>query len=444
MTVAVPTSVKDTKRVAKARKDAAARADVVFRHRKELIDRRNRTIRQLTDQGAPESIATAIADEETFEHVTAIWRAVAESQREAASQEALALSEYTARLAASSKEEAKAARTMLKERRRAIAKKQGEDLQAAIDARARIRSLAKSKPESVVPVDTPEASRLFGERIRPAVKDRINRLAEQAENVPCYNCTIDHGLGSTNGRFIADKLFELADGLEETTVFSEEALDGLFDTVRQVEAILDTITSGKKMRMTFEEWVKTRPPRGRKVSVKEEEGILKEWLGYKHDIDVPDLLKVEPGPTLRTRMKPDDVLQVTPDEFITAIGEAGEVTKRGRKVKDSLTVYEADKYAEMKLFLSPDRKSGAAVKPDGDLVSVFSVGKTGEVDALIERAVREGATKLDAYDEGELPLPPSTVGGVSKSTRGTHGTTCGCPKVGTSPFVGNPKSPTCV
>jgi hypothetical protein len=50
----------------------------------------------------------------------------------------------------------------------------------------------------------------------------------------------------------------------------------------------------------------------------------------------------------------------------------------------------------MRLFLSADAKSGVAVKPDGDIVSVFAANNSGR--ALIELAVSAGGTKLDAFD----------------------------------------------
>jgi len=59
-------------------------------------------------------------------------------------------------------------------------------------------------------------------------------------------------------------------------------------------------------------------------------------------------------------------------------------------------VYPAEDYQGMKLFLADDGQSGVAVKPDGDIVSVFSTGGAGR--AVMELAVAAGGRKLDAFD----------------------------------------------
>lgn len=59
-------------------------------------------------------------------------------------------------------------------------------------------------------------------------------------------------------------------------------------------------------------------------------------------------------------------------------------------------VYPAQDYRGMKLFLADDGQSGVAVKPDGDIVSVFSTGGAGR--AVMELAVSAGGRKLDAFD----------------------------------------------
>lgn len=59
-------------------------------------------------------------------------------------------------------------------------------------------------------------------------------------------------------------------------------------------------------------------------------------------------------------------------------------------------VYPAQDYQGMRLFLAEDGKSGVAVKPDGDIVSVFSNSGAGR--SVLELAVAAGGTKLDAFD----------------------------------------------
>lgn len=60
-------------------------------------------------------------------------------------------------------------------------------------------------------------------------------------------------------------------------------------------------------------------------------------------------------------------------------------------------VYDKADYAGFRLFLTPDGKNGFAVKPDGDIVSVFSAGG-GVVHAMLTLATEEGGTKLDCFD----------------------------------------------
>ncbi len=59
-------------------------------------------------------------------------------------------------------------------------------------------------------------------------------------------------------------------------------------------------------------------------------------------------------------------------------------------------VYSPEEYRDMRLFLTEDGKSGVAIKPDGDIVSVFSTGGAGR--AVMELAVAAGGRKLDAFD----------------------------------------------
>jgi len=51
--------------------------------------------------------------------------------------------------------------------------------------------------------------------------------------------------------------------------------------------------------------------------------------------------------------------------------------------------------------LSPDRRSGYAVRPDGELVLVFSLER-GRGTFIVEGAIADGATYLDCFD-GYLP-----------------------------------------
>lgn len=68
----------------------------------------------------------------------------------------------------------------------------------------------------------------------------------------------------------------------------------------------------------------------------------------------------------------------------------------------SVYVYDEADYRGMRLILSESGKSGIAIKPDGDMVSVFS--SEGNARVMVEVAVAAGATKADAFDIGLADL----------------------------------------
>lgn len=70
--------------------------------------------------------------------------------------------------------------------------------------------------------------------------------------------------------------------------------------------------------------------------------------------------------------------------------------KAALKFGAAVYVYPAEDYQGMRLFLAEDGQSGVAVKPDGDIVSVFSTAGAGR--AVMELAVAAGGRKLDAFD----------------------------------------------
>jgi hypothetical protein len=59
-------------------------------------------------------------------------------------------------------------------------------------------------------------------------------------------------------------------------------------------------------------------------------------------------------------------------------------------------VYPAEEYQGMRMFLAEDGLSGVAVKPDGDIVSVFASNGSGR--SVMELAVGAGGVKLDAFE----------------------------------------------
>ena len=86
------------------------------------------------------------------------------------------------------------------------------------------------------------------------------------------------------------------------------------------------------------------------------------------------------------------------EEFHSALSGA---MKSSPKVREFVHLYKPEEYSGMKTFLSPDKASGYALKPDGDIVSVFSTQK-GRGDAIVQHALKNGGNKLDAFD-GYLP-----------------------------------------
>lgn len=119
---------------------------------------------------------------------------------------------------------------------------------------------------------------------------------------------------------------------------------------------------------------------------------IKRMVKLEHGVDADGAARVpkgnvvgEHGPT-------------APAAFHKSLAKAAEESS---KVKEFVHFYSPEELAGMKTYLHPDGKSGFAVKPDGDLVSVFSTVK-GRGDSIVQQALEEGATKLDAFD-GYLP-----------------------------------------
>ena len=67
--------------------------------------------------------------------------------------------------------------------------------------------------------------------------------------------------------------------------------------------------------------------------------------------------------------------------------------------KKSVQVYEysPEEYKQMRLFTAENGQSGFALKPDGDIVSVFSSEK-GSLAGLMKLAIQNGGNKLDCFD----------------------------------------------
>jgi hypothetical protein len=87
-------------------------------------------------------------------------------------------------------------------------------------------------------------------------------------------------------------------------------------------------------------------------------------------------------------------------DFYRAVSDAADVVKsNGRRVGETVYVYDEDEYKAMRTFLSDDGKTGYAIKQNGDLVSVFNVGPKGRIQQVLETFPVQGGTHLDAFDE---------------------------------------------
>lgn len=84
----------------------------------------------------------------------------------------------------------------------------------------------------------------------------------------------------------------------------------------------------------------------------------------------------------------------TPEEFHSAISKAKSENPNGWMVD----VHSVDEYAECTLLITQDGKSGVAITPTGDIVSLFSAVKGDyRMQKLIPVAVALGGNKLDCY-----------------------------------------------
>jgi hypothetical protein len=98
------------------------------------------------------------------------------------------------------------------------------------------------------------------------------------------------------------------------------------------------------------------------------------------------------------------------DEFYQAVNRAMPQAKGDILIGDMLSQYTPEEYAMMRMFLSPDKKSGYALKGGDELVSVFSE-PGGRGRRIAQEATLEGARKLDNYDvRGVLPKLYGSVG----------------------------------
>jgi hypothetical protein len=87
-----------------------------------------------------------------------------------------------------------------------------------------------------------------------------------------------------------------------------------------------------------------------------------------------------------------------------------------------LSEYSADEYDNMgaTCYLSEDEKSGYAIKPDGDLISVFSLPGAKQGSAAIKSAIK---TELKNLIVLVFTFKGFTINSVLLNTTALHGTT---------------------
>jgi hypothetical protein len=94
--------------------------------------------------------------------------------------------------------------------------------------------------------------------------------------------------------------------------------------------------------------------------------------------------------------------KVTHEVFKEAVSDALNQTYTdgsGRKRFYSEQVFIQDDYSTCVCILSKDGRSGVAVTHDGELISLFSYSRRKRGKRLVRLAVRNGATRLNCYDE---------------------------------------------
>lgn len=105
------------------------------------------------------------------------------------------------------------------------------------------------------------------------------------------------------------------------------------------------------------------------------------------------------APEFLNKLKPK-YTKADPSEFLNIVDK---FRKESDLASANIHPYNLDDYKNMQVYLSPDKKSGYAIKNGNELVSVFSTEK-GRGDDIVQDAIRAGAKKLDAYDiNNKLP-----------------------------------------
>lgn len=86
------------------------------------------------------------------------------------------------------------------------------------------------------------------------------------------------------------------------------------------------------------------------------------------------------------------------DDFLRAVNAA---KKTNPKIAPAITDYTPEELSKFKTMLTPDAKSGFAVKPDGEATNLFSSVK-GRGEDLMDEAISQGTKKMDHFDIDRL------------------------------------------
>jgi hypothetical protein len=131
-------------------------------------------------------------------------------------------------------------------------------------------------------------------------------------------------------------------------------------------------------------------------------GLLKPRL--KKNLGIKYVAEWKPGRKLSNTFRNNDLpvvkfLEIDQSDLASAqkFSDAIQQSKNESAHGAAVYVYPVNEYQGMRLFLSDSGKSGFAVKPDGDIVSVFSMEK-GSGRSIMEAAISAGGKKLDAFD----------------------------------------------
>jgi len=113
--------------------------------------------------------------------------------------------------------------------------------------------------------------------------------------------------------------------------------------------------------------------------------VFKPERGFKTTLELAEL----PAPTIHE-------LHATP-ENATAFRDLLKQSALASPYGAAVYLYDPADYQGFRLFLTEDRTGGFAIKPDGDIISVFSAGG-GQVQPMLTLAIEEGGKKLDCFD----------------------------------------------